>query len=346
MESNRIIFKTKKNKKKLFKKQKNKSSLKKVYYFIAISLMFIYIISILFFKINLFQKIKIIKIENTNNTKLALSDKLKLLKLYTNNNEHRYKGLEKCLTMDPDSQQCIYHLILPKKAVGKKRILLGQKSEGDGVYVILDDFKDIKIAYSFGISTNIQFDKALADRGIDVFMYDHTIEKLPYENPRFHWYKIGICGKGAHQDLKDLDTLIQENKHTSEKNMILKLDVEYWEWEAINDVNENTLKQFKYILIEYHFYYNRNSHLYYNVMKKIAKTHQSFYARCNGDRSKVISFGNNRICEIMEVSYIIRENNIFIYDDTIYPIEEFEYISQKLNGKLEMNLNILKLFYN
>ena len=46
----------------------------------------------------------------------------------------------------------------------------------------------------------------------------------------------------------------------------------------------------------------------------------------------------------MEVSYIIRQNNIFTYDDTIYPIDEFEYIKQKINGKLEMNLNILKLF--
>ena len=46
----------------------------------------------------------------------------------------------------------------------------------------------------------------------------------------------------------------------------------------------------------------------------------------------------------MEVCYIIRENNKFTYDDTIYPIDEFEYIRQTLNGKLDMNLNLLKLF--
>ena len=290
-----------------------------------------------------------IKNQNANNEKriqLTLSDKLNLLKLYTNNNELRYKGLENCLTMDPDSQKCIYHLLVPKNVVGKKRILMGNKSEGDGTYVILDDFKDIKIAYSFGISRNIQFDKALADRGIDVFMYDHSITKLPYNNSRFHWFKIGICGKKPHQNLKDLDTLIQENNHTSEKDMILKIDVEHWEWPAINDLNENTLNQFKYILIEYHFLNGDiiKNKIYYNVIKKISKTHQPFYARCNGDRSKIINFGNNRICHIMEVSYIIRQNNFFTYDDTIYPIDEFEYIKQNMNGKLEMNLNILKLF--
>ena len=267
------------------KKDKTKKHrIKILYFFIVIDSLFIFFI---FFRLYFFQNINInlkshLNTNNNERSQLTLSDKLKLLKLYTNNNELRYKGLENCLTKDPDSQECIYHLIVPKKVVGKNRILLGKKSQGDGTYVILDDFKDVKIAYSFGISRKIQFDKALADKGIDVFMYDHTISKLPYNNSRFHWYKIGICGKRPLQNLKDLDTLIQENKHTSEKNMILKLDVEHWEWPAINDLNEKTLNQFKYILIEYHFHNetSRESKIYYNVIKKIAKTHQSFYARC------------------------------------------------------------------
>lgn len=89
-------------------------------------------------------------------------------------------------------------------------------------------------------------------------MYDYTISKLPYNHSRFHLFKMGICGKKPFPNLKDLDTLIQENKHKSEKNMILKLDVGHWEWPTINDLNEKTLNQFKYILIEYHFYNGDN----------------------------------------------------------------------------------------
>ena len=76
-----------------------------------------------------------------------------------------------------------------------------------------------------------------------------------------------------HKDLKDLDSLLQENKHTSEKNMISKLDVEHWEWLTINDLNEETLNQFKNILIEYHFksQNSNESKMYYNVMKKLQK---------------------------------------------------------------------------
>ena len=281
-----------------------------------------------------------------NNSIDILNNKIGLLKMMTNNVELEYKGKLKCLLNNPDSEFCIYHLIAPKKVVGKNRILLGDKY--DGCYVLLDDFDNIKIAYSFGISKNIQFDKALADKGIDVFMYDHTINSLPYQNPKFHWKKLGLCGKKTFNNtLKNLESLIKENGHTNSKNMILKMDIEKWEWESLIDLNEETLNQFKYIAIEYHFDDEKNiqdKYLYYNVLKKIFKTHQPFYVRCNANRGHLANFGNNRICHIMEVSYIIRKGNIFIKDDTIYPIyDKFEYIQPQLN-KLEVNLNILKLF--
>ena len=136
---------------------------------------------------------KILKKFDNNNHTNNIFYKLKLLKIISNNNILKYKGVENCLLNNPDSQYCIYHLISPKAVIGKKRILIGEKK--DGCYVLLNDFKNIKIAYSFGISNMIQFDNDLANRGIDVYMYDHTINSLPYNNSKFHWEKIGICGK-------------------------------------------------------------------------------------------------------------------------------------------------------
>lgn len=81
-------------------------------------------------------------------------------------------------------------MLFPKEVIGKNKILAGDY--GDGGYVILDDLTNIKIVYSFGISNLISFDKFLAEKGIDMYMYDHTINKLIFENPKFHWKKIGI----------------------------------------------------------------------------------------------------------------------------------------------------------
>ena len=234
-----------------------------------------------------------------------ISDKINLLKIIYNNNKKYYQGAENCLLNDPDKQLCIYHLLVPKKVIGKEKILTGRKR--DGSYVILNDFKNIKIAYSFGISRMIQFDKFLADRGIDVYMYDHTIKSLPYNNKNFHWKKIGISGKNnKNRLLKSFEELIIENGHISEENMILKMDVEHSEWESLRDLPDKMLSQFKYILIEYHF--NETTALneillYYNVIKKINQTHQIFYIRCH-NRYLIVNFGNNRICKYLEVSYI------------------------------------------
>ena len=279
---------------------------------------------------------------NNSIYKKEIYSKLEILKLITNNNYLKYKGAEKCLLHNQDNEFCIYYYIYPKKVIGKKRILIGKKR--DGCYVLLDDFKDIRIAYSFGISKMIQFDQGLADRDIDVYMYDHTINSLPYNNSRFHWKKIGIAGKkNTNNQLKTLEELIKENGHSLEKNMILKIDVEHSEWDSLKDIPDNILNQFKYILIEFHFRDTKKAQLYYEVIKKLHKNHQVFYLRCNR-RNNIITFGNNRICKSLEVSYIIRKDNHFIKDDSIYPIFEFDYTGANLNGKSEINLNILKLF--
>ena len=259
-------------------------------------------------------------------------NKLTLLKLMTNNNILQYKGFEDCLLNDPEILLCFYPFIAPRKVKGKNRILFGTK--GDGSYVLLDDFKDIKIAYSFGISNTIQFDKCLAEKGIDIYMYDHTISGLPYQNPKFHWTKVGLAGKGeSTHELKTLEELIIINNHSLENNMILKIDIEPYD----------ILKKFKYIVMELHFSSIDELNIYYKVLKKINKYHQVFYLRCN-NRNNIIRLKDLIICSLLEVSYVIKENNEFIKDDEIYPIYEFDFPEAQNNGQLEFNLNILKLF--
>jgi hypothetical protein len=291
-------------------------------------------------------------LRNTNQILLSLngnfnlSNKIMFLKIITNNNKFNYKGVENCLLNDPDKQFCIYHLISPKKVIGKKRILVGPKR--DGCYVLLNDFTNIKYAYSFGIERKIQFDKSLADKGIDVYMYDHTIDSLPYNNIKFHWKKIGIAGRNKNNSLlKSLEELIIENGHSSEKNMILKIDVEHDEWESLRDLPYKFLRLFKYILIEFHFKDERvinETLLYYQVLRKIYQTHQAFYLRCQS-KYNIVNFGNNRICRALEVSYVIKKDYKFTKDPTIYPIEEYDF-SRYIPKREEMNLNILKLFDN
>ena len=138
-------------------------------------------------------------------------------------------------------------MLCSNEVLGHKKIRLGRKA--DGGYILLDDFNNIKIAYSFGINREISFDKELADRNIDVYMYDHTIKSLPFENQRFHWKKIGLSGANINNtNLKTLPELLKENGHYKEKDMILKFDIESNEWPVFENLPINILNQFKYIV--------------------------------------------------------------------------------------------------
>ena len=238
------------------------------------------------------------------------------------------------------NESSIYKLLSPRGISGKKKVRIGANS--DGGYILLDDFENVKIAYSFGISTEISFDKALADKNIDVYMYDHTIEKLPFSNLKFHWKKVGITDqKGIKNNMKTLSELIKDNGHINENNIILKMDIEGSEWDIFNNIREDILLQFKYILVEFHFRDEFKS-IYSKVFKKLNKSHQIFHLHCN-NCCPIINFDGYMICSALEVSYIIKANNTFIPNLDSFPVKNIDYVNVKEQLDINFFLNMYSI---
>lgn len=235
-------------------------------------------------------------------------------------NQKKLSNKEKIIT---NYNNNLYYLLSSMEVLGYNKIRIGKK--GDGGYIFLNDFKDIKIAYSFGIASEISFEEELANKSINIYMYDHTINKLPFENSKFHWKKIGLCGfKSADQNLKTLTELIKENGHLKEDNMILKIDIESYEWEVFQYLPFNIFKQFKYIIAEFHF---KGPEIdYYNILKRILITHRIFHIHCNNCGRKIILNGF-KICSSLEVSFIQKKGYKFTKDNNFYPIEGLDYIN-------------------
>ena len=235
------------------------------------------------------------------------------------------------------NETCIYQLLRPKGVLGKNKVRIGAKN--DGGYILLNDFENIKYAYSFGISNEISFDKELADKNIDIFMYDHTIEALPFTNPKFHWKKIGITHiKGENNNTKTFDEILEENGHKNEKDMILKLDIEGGEWNILNEINQEILLQFKYIIIEFHFT-DLSSSKYQEVFKKLNQSHQIFHLHCN-NCCPIINFDGYNLCSALEISFIIREKNTFIDYSGYFPLKNIDYKNIENMEDINLFLNI------
>ena len=270
-----------------------------------------------------------------------LDEKEKLIKIIENNIYYLYKIHHfdySSKNLKTQNKSLIINTLHSMEVKGKNKIRIGRNA--DGGYILLNDFDNVKIAYSFGIANEISFEKDLADKNIDVFMYDHTITNLPYENPRFHWKKIGLASDNSEdKNMKTLNEIIIENNHSSENNMILKIDIESSEWNIFKYLTTNTLTQFKFIVGEFHFN-DINKYEYLYIIKKIQITHQIFHLHCNNCALELINFDGYYICSLLEISFIKKEGNFFIDSIYKYPINGLDYNNCNNNPEMDYLLNI------
>ena len=123
----------------------------------------------------------------------------------------------------------------------------------DGGYVMADDFDGITAAYSFGISDDVSWDIDIADIGIDIHQYDHTIDGLPTTHSRFNWRKIGLSHANQEDgSLQRLERLLSDNGHDETADLVLKCDIEGHEWSVFSDLTISLLKRFRQIVVELH----------------------------------------------------------------------------------------------
>ena len=144
--------------------------------------------------------------------------------------------------------------------------------------------------------------------------------------------------------MKTFSELIKENGHSKEDNMILKIDIESYEWEVFQYLPLNILKQFKYIVGEFHLN-EKNELLYYNILKKIKETHQIFHIHWN-NCGEIINLNNFKICNLLEISFIQKEGYKFSKDYNNYPIDGLDYNNCENKSDLSYIINLFNKFTN
>ena len=206
--------------------------------------------------------------------------------------------------------------VLQKKKVKDASFIRIGRQNSDGGYLMINDITSCgKIAYSFGICDDVSWDYNMAELGYDIFMYDHTIEKLPYEIQNFHFFKAGISGTDdKNNPLKTLKYYITKNGHSKEKNMILKMDVEGAEWDFLETVDLKTLRKFDQIVFEFHNLIQAgNSKRNIKLLSKLNKTHQLVHIHGN-NCGYVIRIGNSVFPDVFEATYVLKDKYNFEED--------------------------------
>ncbi len=148
--------------------------------------------------------------------------------------------------------QKLLRLLKPHCAEGVQKARFG--SVYDGGYVMIDDFTDIAAAFSFGVGGDVNWDAAVADRGVTVFQFDHTVDGPPTAHPGFKFEKARIVANPA-PGAYTIDELVQRYGK-GEGSLILKIDIEADEWAVLDSASAESLTCFAQIMGEFHFLKN------------------------------------------------------------------------------------------
>lgn len=188
--------------------------------------------------------------------------------------------------------------------------------ENDGGYIMVDNFQSNGgIAYSFGLNDDVSWDSDMAARGYEIFMYDPTIDGLPQENERFHFFKAGIGGA---------------------------------EWNFLKSVSSETLNKFDQIVFEFHSVIRPKTQDQTNAVvagvEKINRTHSLVHLHPNNYDAFLILDDKILFPSTFELTYVKTSNYELVDDENIFlpiPLDQ-----PNAKGRPEIPLGFWNRRYN
>ena len=215
----------------------------------------------------------------------------------------------------------VLRLLQPYRLAGASKVRVGRFF--DGGYVMIDRFDGIDAAYSLGINDDVSWDMDIANRGIPIFQYDHTIPGLPEQHPLFHWEPKCISGiADPLADIETLETLIDKNGHTDSTEMLLKCDIEGSEWLLLAMTPNGILRQFRQIVLELHnFTFLSEWHHANNVRRAILNltaSHRVVHVHANNFAPWTV-VGGVPVPNVLEVTLVRTDQGDFARSDEVFP---------------------------
>ena len=234
----------------------------------------------------------------------------------------------------------------------------------DGGYVVpLKSVKNSKSLVSFGISDNWDFEKDFTKKGnINLYAYDHSIDKIfwlsRFKKDLIKFLKLKIfkpkkiykmfqyldfllffkfnkknnfylkkIGKG--EDSLDLDRII--NNHLTIKNQIfLKIDIEGYEYEILNEIILHKDK-IEGIVIEFHDV-SQNLNKIIEFVSQLSPDIQLAHIHGNNYSIKNV----NSFPEAIELSFS-RNLNSTKFNSKVYPLKNLDFPNSKRSPEVKIN---------
>lgn len=165
--------------------------------------------------------------------------------------------------------------------------------DGDGGYLLPDDFNGIRHCFSPGVSTTTDFEEHIArDFGVKSFMADASVEGLTVDNPFFEFDRK-FLGAYCDETFTTLEDWVEEKLgEDDDHDLLLQMDIEGAEFDVLIESDKRVLRRFRMMVIEFHRMeriFERNSLSLIRAL--FAKLHQDFV---------IVHLHANNYCSIAE----------------------------------------------
>lgn len=142
----------------------------------------------------------------------------------------------------------IQNLLIPYSTPELTKIRIGRNL--DGGYVLAKEILNLnENVYSYGLSgevDSISFDLDLAENhNKQIWMYDGTVSDIAVKHPNFHYFRENVYGDIVLDQIK-------RNGHEKETNLTLKCDVDGFEYDIIEKVDDRFFDIFAQLVLEIH----------------------------------------------------------------------------------------------
>lgn len=164
----------------------------------------------------------------------------------------------------------------------KKLVRFGPN--GDGGYLVPNDFEGIEACFSPGVRFVSGFEKRCAELGMKVFLADKSVEDAAEDDDLFDFQKKFV-GATADSDFMTIDDWVSSSDVSPSSDLILQMDIEGYEYETLLSISDSLMERFRVIIIEFHsldqFWNKPFFDLASHAFNKILKTHSCVHNHPN-----------------------------------------------------------------
>ncbi len=181
--------------------------------------------------------------------------------------------------------------------------------QGNGGYLLPDDFEGIEAVFSPGVGSVSSFEDDCAKMGIKVFLADNSVDGPALDNENFHFIKKYV-GAITNNDFITIDEWVNSSSIGNNSDLLLQMDIEGFEYEAVYSISNQLMNRFRIIIIEFHEldmlfnkpYFGKIS----NVFEKILQTHECVHIHPN-NCCRVVKKEGIEIPPVMEFTFLRKD---------------------------------------